>query len=99
MSGLNSRWTKGLSPKEAYEVKRALVGSRNFIEQLREVLKNVEDELRNEKEGKPKYEDAAWPYRQAHLNGMLDSLSKLDQILPTDETLEALTKELKEIKK
>jgi hypothetical protein len=96
LSKLNSRWVRDRSNEEVQYVKRTLAGSRSFIEELRNVLKNLDAEIRNDKEGRPEYADASWPYRQAHLNGELSLIDRIvNEILPDETTLDQLSKELK----
>ena len=95
--GLNARWVRSCKTDEerdrAYNL---LAGSQPVIEALRGIVKELATELEALRDSRPKYEDAAWPYRQAHLNGGKDVLDTLlNEVLPSDEAINELFKRAK----
>jgi hypothetical protein len=98
MKGLNSRWTRGVShkPDQRQNVYHTVLGARGAWELLREILDEVSHEVNKAQSNEPDYHDAAWAYRQAHLNGKKEMLGMVKELIPSAETLKDLEKQLTE---
>jgi len=66
-------------PKEREEFKGYLLNSRAIFEELIHILAKEEQYI-----GKREfdYQDGAWAYKQAHLNGMREMLSRVKKLIP-----------------
>jgi hypothetical protein len=98
MKGLNGRWTRGVSheAKARQNVYHTVLGARGAWELLREILDEVSSEVNKAQSTEPDYHDAAWAYRQAHLNGKKEMLATVKDLIPSAETLKDLEKQLTE---
>jgi hypothetical protein len=61
------------------EFKQYLANSRRLFDELDHLLVREEALLPRQEYD---YSDAAWAYKQAHLNGMRDMLSRIRQLIP-----------------
>jgi hypothetical protein len=93
---LSARWLADCTTDEERKSRYVqLVGGRNLFELTREVLLDQRDELESRRNALPKYEEASWPYRQAHLNGEIEQVDRLLELIPSDDILIGLSKRLK----
>ncbi len=74
-------WFRGLSKEDKESLERAL-GNSLLATKLKEILVMWEREI---PVTKGDYDSPAWPYRQAHLNGMSEILTRLNTILNPDQ--------------
>lgn len=92
---LNSRWTADCTTPEERKIRYGeLVGGFNLFDLIREVITDHRDEVESRKNALPKYEEAAWPFRQAHFNGQIEAIDNLLDILPNEEVLKELSKKI-----
>ena len=76
---MDSRWVKGLSGEKKEARKKEVLGYKNAFDDLRELLKDLEEEGKNP----PDYSSPSWAYQQADQNGanrMLRKILKLIQL-------------------
>lgn len=98
MKGFNARWTQGVSHEDSKRKQRyrEILSSRSGFNLQREILNELKEEIQKQQDREPKYEDSAWPYRQAHLNGQKEMIDKVLNLLPTEEQYDYLNKTLTE---
>lgn len=84
-------WTKHLQdPKEKEEFKRTILGSKQVLGRLNDILKDMENDL-NIVEVSPKtYDIPNWDYRQAHNNGYRQCLYILKKLINLDQQKEEI---------
>lgn len=81
-----SAWTKHLKTDEEKErFKNSVLGSRTVLSRLKELVKEIEDEQDKIERDVRIYDTPSWAYRQAHLNGFKDCLSKINKIITIDQ--------------
>jgi hypothetical protein len=61
------------------DFKEYLLNCRRLFDELEHLLSREESGLQKQEFD---YSDAAWAYKQAHINGMRDMLSRVRQLIP-----------------
>ena len=80
--GYNEIWFRGLSEDDRGKLRNALQNS-VMSERLRDILASWRRELPVTKND---YSDQAWAYKQAHLNGMAEILTRLEKLFDQKES-------------
>jgi hypothetical protein len=81
-----SAWTKHLTKAEEKEhFKRDVEGSKVVLNRLKDILKEVENDLDSAELNNKIYDIPNWDYRQAHLNGFRECLRKINKIINLDQ--------------
>jgi len=80
-------WTAHLKdPSEIERFERSLQGSRIILDRLLAMLDEKELSMENVEHSLEAYDNANWPYRQAHINGYKSCLKRLKKIINLQET-------------
>lgn len=76
-------WTKNIKDPEAkVRFENSLVGSRQVLDRLKEILSEIETTDLDRSEMEPKsYESPSWAFRQAHKNGFRQAIHLIDKII------------------
>lgn len=77
---MNIAWFRDLPKDEQKEFKELVLGSQKVLDKLRKICYN-RLEMLVEKVSDKDYQNAAWPYLQAHKNGQIEELRLLLDIL------------------
>lgn len=82
MSNLNFRWLKHLSSKpDKVSFEQAVLADNLVLERLRDILKEMEQELDKGEYGYDQFKDPNWAYLQAFRNGDRHRLEQIKQLL------------------
>lgn len=83
MQKLNSAWTHGLSGPEKQQIEETVKGSTILLDRLTKILYNMQES--KAATVLADYDSPSWSHKQAHLNGQLDIIRKLADILTIRE--------------
>ena len=78
-------WTRHLdSPEEKERYEKSLRNSKWILEHLSELLIKVEADVTRQEISPRAYDNANWPYRQAHSNGFKQAIRVVQQLISLD---------------
>lgn len=87
---INSAWIRDAKTEEERErIYKEVINSNFLLDKLRKICYNISIEL--EEVSSPDYDSASWSHKQAHRNGQLDILRKLNKILEVKASVETET--------
>lgn len=79
-------WTKHLKTEEEKErFRNSVLGSKQVLKRLQEILKEVEGDLDNSELNTKIYDIPNWSYRQADMNGFRRCLKTIQKIITLDQ--------------
>lgn len=78
-------WFKNREEKEITRFKNLLMGSKEVLDRLNEILKEKEDELIRSMRAVDTYDIANWSHLQAHKNGYLSCLANIKELINLDQ--------------
>ena len=82
---MQSAWTKNLRTQEEKDrFQNTLLGSKEILNRLAELLKEKETELDRSEKSLETYANPSWAYKQAHLNGYAAALSYINKLINLD---------------
>ncbi len=78
---LSSAWTKSMSPAEAIELTKRVMEQEDLFKRLEVIIEerikaSVDAQLSNRS-----FDNAAWAYHQAYLNGQLFALTDIKSVI------------------
>jgi hypothetical protein len=76
---LSLQWVSNLSPSEAEEFKKSLFGSKKVLDKLLEICYNKSKVVESPK--LTDYDSPSWSHKQAHMNGRLEALQEIIQLI------------------
>jgi hypothetical protein len=80
-----SKWTSHLkTPEEKERFRNSVLGSKAVLARLQDIIKEIETEQDQIERDVRVYDTPSWAYRQAHLNGFRDCLSKINKVITID---------------
>lgn len=76
-------WTSNVAnkPEEKASFEDYLRNSTRLLDRLLQIIEDKQAYLETKSHCYSEYDDAGWPYRQAHLNGRKAELAELKQLL------------------
>jgi hypothetical protein len=80
---VNTAWTQGLSPDEKLKVEGAVLTDTILLDRLSKILYNMQEKRETTVLGD--YDSPSWSHKQAHINGQLDVIKQLQEILSIQE--------------
>lgn len=81
-----SAWTKHLQTEdEKTRFKNSVLGSKIVLDRLKDMIKEMGDDVDIKERNTETYNIPNWDYRQAHLNGFKDCLNKLNKVVTIDQ--------------
>lgn len=83
MQRISSAWTQGLKDQEKRDVEEIVKTSTILLDRLDKILYNMQES--KETSVLPDYDSPSWSHKQAHLNGQLDMIRQLRNILTVRE--------------
>lgn len=79
-SGIGTEWLRGLEGQERSDHEAYLRNCKSLFDQLRAMLQTRYDEKSRSKV--IDYDSPSWSHRQAHMNGYLEAMAEIAQLLP-----------------
>jgi len=80
-----SAWTHHLKdPDEKVRYEKSLIHSRWILEDLTKLLNQMKEDLEKSERSPKSYDLPNWDYRQAHCNGFMQCLYKIQNLLSLD---------------
>lgn len=83
MQRISSAWTSGLKGRDKQEMEELVKTSTILLDRLSKILYNMQESKR--KTVLADYDTPSWSHKQAHLNGELEVLRELQEILTIRE--------------
>ena len=80
-----SAWTKHLKEEEKERFKNSILGSKEVLDRLKELLEELKTEADNIELDPKTYGLPNWDYRQADLNGYKRALKTINKIITLDQ--------------
>lgn len=78
-------WTKHLTnPEEKEQYTKSLRNSKWILDHLSDLLTKVETDVTRQEISPRAYDNANWPYRQAHANGFKQAIRTVKQLISLD---------------
>lgn len=78
-------WTKHLTnPEEKEQYAKSLSNSKWILDHLSDLLTKVETDVTRQEISPRAYDNANWPYRQAHSNGFKQAIRVVKQLISLD---------------
>lgn len=79
---MQSIWFKHISdPDKKTDFEKLLRNSTLSLGRLREIIRELKEALHKTERSSSVYESPSWAFQQAHINGMLQAYSNIDQLL------------------
>lgn len=79
-------WTDNLKTAEEKErFKNSVLSSRVVLDRLNEILSKMKDDTEMKERSTETYSVPNWDYRQAHVNGFMDCLKKVQKIITLND--------------
>lgn len=83
MKKINTIWTQGLKGDEKSSMEANVIQSEKVLDKLVEILYNMREDKRATVLAD--YDTPSWSHKQAHLNGQLDMIAKVLDIILVKE--------------
>ncbi len=83
MQKINLAWTQGLKGPEKADMEVIVKQNTILLDRLSQILYNMQVDKRTTVLGD--YDSPSWSHKQAHLNGQLDMISKILDIIQVNE--------------
>lgn len=81
LKSLSLLWTKGMTASEAVELTKRVVEQEDLFKKLEKIIDEKIQESVDLQIGNKGFDNAAWAYHQAYLNGQLNALTAIKTVI------------------
>lgn len=81
VKGISLLWTKGMTTEEAIELTKRVVEQEDLFIKLEKIIEEKISESVTAQISNRGFDNAAWAYHQAYLNGQLNALTAIKTVI------------------